>query len=673
MLRKRGLALVVGFWSFIAAGCSEESISSSGAVEAMWSLPADVSELSEETFFDQPFPSDARKVDGHVRVSGWPNPKAVPILAQYIDFIDGRLTGFSPVAAGFLRFSSPLDPASLPDAASSLSPEASVQLIDVDPDSPEYGQRRPIYVTFRKEAGVYWQPNTLSFMPVPGFPMRPSTRYALVVTDAAVGEGNKKILQNSTLKALLGLASAPDGATSDAQAAFAPAVAELSGVGIDVERVVHFTAFTTDDPTEELRKAAESIEAQIEAPTADAGAWKLLFEGTSFDEYEGSYGPLPNFQEGTLPFEQFGDGGGFLLDESGVPQVVDTYEARFSLAVPKAEDCPMPPNGYPIVMYAHGTTGDYRSYVFDGTARALALRCIASMGVDQILHGTRPGAPDDDISKQVLFFNFNNIEAARTNVRQSGLDEVQRARLFTESDMRLPASVSLSGTEVRFDASKLMFFGHSQGSLNGPLFLASSAAPRGAVFSGASGVMQITLLEKTKPEPSVANLVKTIFLQLLQDEQDEVSLLYPPIALAQTIVDPVDPMNYARLIALEPEFGAPKSVYMTEGVGPDGQGDSYAPPRGCEALAMAMGLPLMSPVVHPFTDAVAGTPVEVTVGADGLSGNIAGGAATGILAQWQPDGGDGHFVVFDIDAAKDQAAGFLRNLADDPVGRVPAP
>ncbi len=664
---------MVGFLGAIAGGCSEESISASGSVEAMWSLPADPSELSEETFFDAPFPSDNRLVDGHVRVSGWPNPKAVPILAQYIDFIDGKLTGFSPVAAGFLRFSAPLDPASLPDSATSVLPDASVQLIDVDPASPEYGQRRPIYVTFRKESGIYWQPNTLAFMPVPGFPMRPNTRYALVVTDAALAEGGGKILQALALKQVLGLQSAPAGAASDAQTAFAPAVAELAAVGIDVEHVVHFTAFTTDDPTAEFRAAAASVADQIAAPTADPTKWKLLFEGTSFDEYEGSFGPLPNFQRGTLPFESFGDGGGFELDANGVPQVLDTFDARFSLSVPTSEDCPMPPNGYPIVMYAHGTTGDYRSYVADGTARSLALQCIATMGVDQILHGTRPGAPADDVSKQVLFFNFNNIEAARTNVRQSGLDEIQRARLFTESGLSVPASVSQSGNTLRFDASKLMFFGHSQGSLNGPLFLAGSSAPLGAVFSGASGVMQITLLEKTKPEPSVANLVKTIFLQLLLDEQDEVSLLYPPIALAQSIVDPVDPMNYARFIALEPVFGAPKSVYMTEGVGPDGTGDSYAPPRGCEALAMAMGLPLMDPVVHPFTDGVGETPAQVSIGPDGLSGNMAGGAATGILAQWQPDGGDGHFVVFDIDRAKEQAAGFLKNLADDPVGRVPAP
>ncbi|HTJ83388.1 MAG TPA: hypothetical protein VL400_16830, partial [Polyangiaceae bacterium] len=251
-----------------------------------------------------------------------------------------------------------------------------------------------------------------------------------------------------------------------------------------------------------------------------------------------------------------------------------------------------------------------------------------------------------------------------------GLDEVQRARLFTDSDMRIPATIAVTQSEIRFDASKLMFFGHSQGSLNGPLFLAGSPAPLGAVLSGASGVIQITLLEKTQPEPSVATLVKTVFLQLLQDEEGEVSLLYPPLALAQSIIDPVDPINYARYLAKEPAIGAPKSIYMTEGVRADGTGDSFAPPRGCEALARGIGLPFSTPIIHDPTDGHVDT---ITIPPGGLSGNLAGGAASGALQQWDPQNGEGHFVVFDVDAATKQAAGFLRNLADDPKGDVPAP
>ena len=44
-----------------------------------------------------------------------------------------------------------------------------------------------------------------------------------------------------------------------------------------------------------------------------------------------------------------------------------------------------------------------------------------------------------------------------------------------------------------------------------------------------------------------------------------------------------------------------------------------------------------------------------------------------MLAQWEPNESDGHFVVFDVPGATKQAAGFLRALADDPAGAVPAP
>jgi len=58
----------------------------------------------------------------------------------------------------------------------------------------------------------------------------------------------------------------------------------------------------------------------------------------------------------------------------------------------------------------------------------------------------------------------------------------------------------------------------------------------------------------------------------------------------------------------------------------------------------------------------------------GLAGNIGAGNASGVLAQWPVSAGnDGHFVVFDDSGASNQAGEFLKNLAADPKGRVPAP
>ncbi len=661
-----------GSMAFGALTACESSTVSSDA-ESMFVVPASLDGLAGETFFDQPFPSDLRRDEGKVRFRGFPNPRHQTILDAYAATIDDRLDGFSPVAAGFVRFTGSIDPATLPsDPAASASDKSSVQLIDVDPASPDYGKRQKIGVHYQDAAGVYWPAHTLAFMPAVGFPLRFRTHYALVVTDDVKAASGDAARSSSELREVLGLADPTTQPRRAARDAFEPTVAELKKLKFDLTHIAHFTAFTTDDPTAQYFAAADAMSSVVPAPTATEAAWGLKGSDAELDEYLGSYGPSPNYQAGTVPYAVPADGGSFVV-ANGVPQVQNTFDLRFSLTVPNATKCPAPATGYPIVMYAHGTGGDYRSYVSDGTSRALAKQCLASMGVDQIFHGTRPGSPGNETEEQTLFFNFNNIEAARTNIRQSGLDEIQRARLFTESHMTVPAGLSVTGVPIAFDASKLMFFGHSQGSLNGPLFLAASHEARGGVLSGASGLISITLLEKTSPQPSVATLVKTIFLDLRYDEEQELSIYHPAISLAQSIVDAVDPINYARFIIEEPHGGRPKSIYQTEGIRADGTGDTFAPPRGGEALALATGLALAEPVIWQPVDAAWGGLEPVSIPAGGISGNVAGGQATGILAQWDPGKGEGHFVVFDIPKAKGQAAGFLRGLADDPKGRVPAP
>jgi hypothetical protein len=301
------------------------------------------------------------------------------------------------------------------------------------------------------------------------------------------------------------------------------------------------------------------------------------------------------------------------------------------------------------------------------------------MGIDQIFHGTRPGAPAEndpqrETTIQLLFFNLDNILAARTSNRQSAIDVVQQARLFTETHVKVPAATSATGTEIGFDGTKVTFFGHSQGGLNGPLFLAGSDLARGGVLSGAGSDLALNLLEKTKPV-DVAAAFRILVGLGDPDVRTELNIFHPVMTLVQSIVDAADPLNYGGFIARAPRAGhAPKSIYQTEGVGPDGVGDSYAPPHGIEALSVAIGLPRQLPGVHPVVEAGWAGIADVSVPGEGLSGNLGDGRASGVLAQFVPAAGrDGHFVVFNDPKARGQAAAFLANLAADPKGRVPAP
>ena len=657
-----------------ASGASGGPGGGSGVV-AIYTVPASLDALAGATFFDHPWPSDLRLENGSPRFEGFYNPASLPILDAYIETMKGLLDGFSPAGAGYVRFTGAIDTSTLPATPKDgLDPTAGVQLLDIDPSSPEHGQRKLISLEFHADQGLYYLPDTLAYIPTPGFPLRPHTRYALVVTDAVNDPSGAPVAQSSTVAMLAGVTT-PDATTRAASAALAGAVVEIQKAGIAPAHIVHLAVFTTADPTKELSAVRDAVAKTSPPPTAEPGMWMIGSSNAGYTEYQGIYGPSPNYQAGKLPFSNYGDGGQFVF-MNGLPVVQSTQNLRFSLMVPPASTCPMPTAGYPIVLYAHGTGGDWRSYVGDGTGAALAAHCLATMGVDQIFQGTRPGSTPGATETQIglTFYNFLNPVAARTNGRQSAIDEVQRARLFTETHLVVPASVSTTGADILFDATKVMVFGHSQGGLNAPLFTAIDPTARGGVFSGAGAQISLSLLYKTQPPPAVADLVRAL-LGFNASNGAELDVFHPCMSLFQSIIDVEDPLHYGRLQALEPRPGfAPKSVYMTEGVNPDGSGDGYAPPPTIEAHALSIGLPLQLPDQHDIEQLAWGGPTPATVPMNGLSGNLANGAASGILAQWAPPlGVDGHFVVFTVPAAREQAATFLQNLAANPHGLVPPP
>lgn len=664
----------------LGGGCGESGDTANGpGVVAKFVVPESLEALDGATFYDHPFPSDLRRdPDGSVHYAGFYSPFKLILVDAYVKATKGLLPGFSPAAAGYVRFEGSLDPASLPaDPPASRDAGATAFLMDVDPASPERGKRRMIQLKWQEEEGVYWLPRTLGFAPATGYPLAPKTRYAFVVTRRARGAGGAKVSPSRELEEVLGLS--PATARTQALAAqWRPAIEELGKAGVPAGDVAHLTVFTTNDPTAELLVVADHAKKEVPAPTATG--WTARENKADYDVYEGSYGPVPSYQDGKLPFSQIADGGGFKLDAGGKPVVAGTFSMRFSMVVPKEAACPEPAAGYPIALYAHGTGGDYRSVVDEGgsVGRELAKKCIASMGVDQIFHGARPGAPpDSDPNKegniQLLFFNLNNPVAARTNNRQSAIDVVMQARLFEGGKTTVPAATSRSGKEVHFDPSRLLFVGHSQGGLNGPLFLAIDDAARGGVLSGSGAFIAVSLLEKTKPQPSVAGAVATL-LGLNAETKKELDLFHPAMGLVQALIDVTDPLHYARFTIKSPRPGfAPKSVLMTEGIDGAGVGDSYTPPPSIEAGAVALGLPRLAPGTRPIAAAAWSGLGDLTVPAGGTSGNLADGRASGAIAQFAPAGkSDGHFVLFDVPEARELAAQFCRNLADDPKGKIPA-
>ena len=127
--------------------------------------------------------------------------------------------------------------------------------------------------------------------------------------------------------------------------------------------------------------------------------------------YEGRY-LTPNFQSGEKPYEV--EGGAILFDGDGAPILNELEDIRFAVTVPKSAE--MPAAGWPLVLYGHGTGGDYRSFIRasgNAPARILAQRGFAVLSIDQPLHGER-GTGSDSV---FLSFNFSNPDSGEGSAR----------------------------------------------------------------------------------------------------------------------------------------------------------------------------------------------------------------------------------------------------------------
>jgi hypothetical protein len=588
---------------------------------------------SDDDFYALPFPNDMRRnFDGTLDLSAFPGNS--PLVLTYRDVIAQELDGFGMNEAVYARFDGALDPTSLPDPATSMMPGASVYLINITTSSPEYQQRTPIIASFRADPRGTMGPNSLVARPYPGFGLLEGTTYALVVTDRVRDASGQPVLVSADFQEEL--------ATCDWYIPFRTFLETSDDTAADVVTGAVFT-------TQHITGVMAGIRAGVfGAPAPVASNIVAGQSNATFKEFTGAY-TAPNFQSGPVPYTNPPDGQ--IVIENGVAVVSRMEPMRFALTVPPGAT---PANGWPIAIYAHGTGGDYQSFIDDGTGARLAAQGIATISTDQVLHGPRnPGGnPETD------FFNFGNPYAARDNALQGAADAFSQLRLA------VGMSFADGARTIKFDPTKVYFFGHSQGGLTGPGFVAFEPSLSGAVFSGTAGLLYLALLYKTAPVdiPAVVNTI------IRDDPVDEDN---PTLHLLQMWVERADGANYAPLMVRRPAMlpdGTQihaRNIFQTEGFT-----DTYAPNPGIEAFATALGGDL---VMLPDEKDVLGLTLRGrAVKPTPFSGNLDG--VTAVLAQYeQAAGSDGHFVVFDITSAKEQSAGFLGTLAANGTAMVVSP
>lgn len=616
----------IGVCALLLVGCADD-------VTAYFAVPGST---AGDDFYALPYPNNWwRSDDGKLDLSQFPTNSVIATTVR--DIAQRDLDGFGLNAAIYARFSGGLDPDSLPTPAESMKEGASVYVVDIDPSSPDRGARYPVVATFRAEGSQTIGPNRLVVRPYPGFPLSDGTTYAMVVTNRLSSADGGDVNPQSDWSAVIGEGAAPD-PIMRARTIYEPLLAWLDEPGDD-ERgdVVAAAVFTTQHATQIMPAIRKGVFGTPAPVARDIMPTQMT---STFNVFIGAY-DAPNLQAGTPPY--ISSGGEITVGSDGAAIVQRMETMRFAVSVPAGE---VPASGWPICIYQHGTGGDWASFIQDGTAERLASEGIAVISTDQVLHGPRN---PDGTDPQISFFNFNNPVAARDNPLQGAAD--------AWSQMRLALGLSFDdgmGHTQTFDPDRLFFFGHSQGGLTGPGFVAFEPTLKGAVLSGTGGIFYLSALNKTEPV-SFPDLIETLIRDVPVDEDN------PTLALAQMAIERSDTINYAPFMARLPRTApdgtplAPRNIFHTEGFT-----DHYTPNKAIEAFATALGGDLV--MTADATELEGVTLRGRTIVPAPITGNING--ATVVTAQYNQAGAsDGHFVVFDISAARKQTSKFLGTLA----------
>ncbi|MBI5507751.1 MAG: hypothetical protein HY903_03245 [Deltaproteobacteria bacterium] len=665
---------------FITGANCSRSNSEAGAFRVYWELPPAGTPPADYEFYRLPFPSDLRVKDGHVTLAGHSSPGQVlgiDVTATYFGAVETDAPGFALNQPIFFTFADVVDEKSLcvdaggvlPTATDPAAPvycadggSATVYLVNVDAASADYGKHVPVQLTSGRDGGMYICQNWLGLAPKDGEPLTPATTYAAIVTTGVKDLRGGAPIRDLDFEAIM--------SGTKTEAAMQPLFAWVSAKGIDASTIAAATVFTTATPTTVAAKLRQAVAALTPAPTfdndvvlCDTGVVSACEDGLSgaedkrgctaadagFRHFQGTYqGPV--FQAGTRPYVRPSAGGAFSYDGQGLPQKQRNESMCFALATPTAAP---QSGGYPVIIYAHGTGGSYRSAIDEGLAAELVAKGFAVIGIDNVMHGIRawPTFPTAtelqamaaasattplvfDADPGHLFFNLLNPKASRDNILQGSADLFFLTRLLAatgDGTHLVPGSAN-----VYFNPNKIYFLGHSQGTVIAPAYLTAETALKAAVLSGAGADLALSILNKKNPA-DISLAASAVFAD------QTLGRIHPMMGIIAMLFSPADAISYAPLLIHTHAERGPLPYLHISGID-----DSLTPNVTHEAMMRAAGTPIVAINSQPEV-AVA----DVRVVASPLNaGNAQGGVVAGVT-QFTPSGADdGHYVMFDVPAAK---------------------
>jgi hypothetical protein len=570
------------------------------------------------------------------------------------------MDGFSTTGGVIVTFDGPIeqrgiapgpadDPSFPPpaDARSFMVPESPLMLLDVDPDSPERG--RAVGLVCR-----YWeQPKNedyvrdeFTLIAAPAVPLRPATRYLFVVTDSLKARSGGPVLRTPQSDELLGGRAIGPYADEVGQA-----LGELeTSLGVSRERLALATVFTTAsvlDGVKGLSRRARKTPAPallepwtVETEPGPDGRVELraVFEAPEYRT------PPPDAR--------------WEFDAAGEPVLQDEVGLEVFMAVSNATSS----EPRPVVIYGHGLGGDKGGAW--GTAERLRDLNAAVFAIDAPHHGSRNEAGEQgaEITAIANFFGLDLaastfvIGRARDNFRQMASDQLELVKLIGSlGDLDVLPPGAPDGIPD-LDVSCILYIGHSFGAVQGPTIFALAPEIRHAVWNvGGAGLMMLL---------RDSNTFSLVIVNALRPPGESDGAVARFMAITQAVVDPGDPLNFARYGALEPlgdvPDWTPRDVLLQEVIA-----DTIVPNSTSRALARAAGMVLID-AIDPVSglDAVA-SPVV---------GNLATGA-TAVMSQFDIINGDvmaTHGELIFSPEGRAQYLEFFQTGLSDGRSRVPA-
>lgn len=558
--------------------------------------------------FDAPFPSDAlRGADGAVDLSLFPRRGELGLFDRYLEFIEAEKLPWPVSVAAAFPLTGAIDPAMLPAPAATGEDGAGVMLVNITEGSPHEGERIPlVFRWWSAEPGVILPGNVLMMHPVWGMTLREDSTYAFVLTTGLAVDGSRTLTASEgCLAALRGA----DGAPAEHVRALAPLRAYVERVAPTWgDAIACATVVTTGSPTGEMARLRDFVAALDPATTPDL---PMTFDDlqradrtTFYDRFDGTY-KTPNFQSGEPPF--LSEGGAIVFDDGGEPVIQHAETIDVAIAVPTVGE--MPADGWPVVIHSPGTSGDLLSHFSGSVGGAngnpvgrLATHGIASVGINPPLTADRCQVSGCN-NTELITFNLFNPAAPRATFRQQALDSAFLAAILrraNEAGGRGPVLDLPDHGEVRFDADRVYYFGHSQGGLTGALLAAVEPAIDGWLLSGAGAGLPVTILERkdltdfeflARSQLQIPRCTEALAAR----ERCELDPMHPVMTLFATIVDPVDPVAFARHWLAGTYTGRAPNMIVIQGLI-----DEATPPATSDALAVAGRLPIAGRVERPI-------------------------------------------------------------------------